>query len=311
MPRTVTVGLDGSPESRAAAEWAAREAKLLGLPVRLVHVWEPAPEPPAQAPLPGAETYRRWTERVPREAAEGLRLRHPGVEVRTEHLPGRPAEILTDEAADAELLVLGSRALGGVGGFLAGPVGLSVVAHAERPVVLVRAGEQATDEHERDPAGIPSAAAAFRPVVLGLDTAHPDEDLIRFAFEAVHDTQDVGQELKRYGGAHAAIALAVNEAAFEAVASGLRRGGKLVMVALPAQGTVRVPIFDTVLGGTSVIGSIVGTRQDLAEVFQLHAEGRTRVIRESRPLSSVNESIDEVLRGQVKARIVFDLAEGG
>ncbi|MFE7210243.1 universal stress protein [Streptomyces sp. NPDC001698] len=184
MPRTVTVGLDGSPESRAAAEWAAREAKLLGLPVRLVHVWEPAPEPRAQAPLPGAETYRHWTERVPREAAEGLRLRHPGVEVRTEHLPGRPAEILTDEAADAELLVLGSRVLGGVGGFLAGSVGLSVVAHAERPVVLVRAGEQAADEHERDPAGIPSAAAAFRPVVLGLDTAHPDEDLIRFAFEA-------------------------------------------------------------------------------------------------------------------------------
>ncbi|GED89084.1 alcohol dehydrogenase AdhP [Streptomyces sp. 6-11-2] len=124
-------------------------------------------------------------------------------------------------------------------------------------------------------------------------------------------TQDVGRELKRHGGAHAAIALAVNEAAFEAVASGLRRGGKLVMVALPAQGTVRVPIFDTVLGGTSVIGSIVGTRQDLAEVFQLHAEGRTRVIRESRPLSAVNESIDEVLRGQVKARIVFDLGEGG
>ncbi|MEU3347241.1 alcohol dehydrogenase AdhP [Streptomyces sp. NPDC006700] len=123
--------------------------------------------------------------------------------------------------------------------------------------------------------------------------------------------QDVGRELKRYGGAHAAIALAVSEAAFEAVASGLRRGGKLVMVALPAQGTVRVPIFDTVLGGTSVIGSIVGTRQDLAEVFQLHAEGRTRVIRESRPLAAVNESIDEVLRGQVKARIVFDLGEGG
>ncbi|GED89083.1 universal stress protein [Streptomyces sp. 6-11-2] len=184
MPRTVTVGLDGSPESRAAAEWAAREAKLLGLPVRLVHVWEPVPGPLAQAPLLGAETYRHWTERVPREAAEGLRLRHPGVEVRTGHLPGRPAEILTDEAADAELLVLGSRALGGVGGFLAGSVGLSVVAHAERPVVLVRAREQAADEHEMDPAGIPSAAAAFRPVVLGLDTAHPDEDLIRFAFEA-------------------------------------------------------------------------------------------------------------------------------
>ncbi|GGY14722.1 zinc-dependent alcohol dehydrogenase [Streptomyces anandii] len=123
-------------------------------------------------------------------------------------------------------------------------------------------------------------------------------------------TQDVGEELKRHGGAHAAIALAVNEDAFEAVNSGLRRGGKLVMVALPAHGTIRVPIFDTVLNGTSVIGSIVGTRQDLAEVFQLHADGRTRVIHETRPLEAVNEAIDEVLRGEVKARIVFDLGEG-
>ena len=121
---------------------------------------------------------------------------------------------------------------------------------------------------------------------------------------------DVGEVLKRHGGAHAAIALAVNEAAFAAVNSGLRRGGKLVMVALPAHGTIQVPIFDTVLNGTSVIGSIVGTRQDLAEVFQLHASGRTQVICETRPLASVNDSIDEVLRGQVKARIVFDLGTG-
>ncbi|MCI4145752.1 MULTISPECIES: alcohol dehydrogenase AdhP [unclassified Streptomyces] len=119
-------------------------------------------------------------------------------------------------------------------------------------------------------------------------------------------TQDVGAELKRHGGAHAALALAVNPAAFAAVNSGLRRGGKLVMVALPAHGTLQVPIFDTVLNGTSVIGSIVGTRQDLAEVFQLHAEGRTTVIRETRPLTAVNDCIDEVLSGQVKARIVFD-----
>lgn len=88
---------------------------------------------------------------------------------------------------------------------------------------------------------------------------------------------------------------------------GLRRGGKLVMVALPAHGTIAVPIFDTVLNGTSVIGSIVGTRQDLAEVYALHAAGRTRVIYQSRPLDSVNESIEEVLRGQVAARIVFEM----
>ncbi|MFF1407478.1 zinc-dependent alcohol dehydrogenase [Streptomyces sp. NPDC058294] len=121
---------------------------------------------------------------------------------------------------------------------------------------------------------------------------------------------DVGQVLRQHGGAHAAIALAVDEAAFTAADSGLRRGGKLVVVGLPAHGTIQLPIFDTVLNGTSVIGSIVGTRQDLAEVFQLHAAGRTQVICETRPLAAVNESIDEVLRGEVRARIVFDLGTG-
>ncbi|MCT7352001.1 alcohol dehydrogenase AdhP [Streptomyces sp. 15-116A] len=119
--------------------------------------------------------------------------------------------------------------------------------------------------------------------------------------------EDPAEVLRRHGGAHAAIALAVNEQAFASVYGGLRRGGKLVMVALPAGGTIRVPIFDTVLNGTSVIGSIVGTRQDLDEVFQLHAAGRTKVIYETRPLETVNESIEEVLNGQIKARIVFEM----
>ncbi|MFE2103578.1 MULTISPECIES: universal stress protein [unclassified Streptomyces] len=184
MSRTIMVGLDGSPESRAAAEWAAREAQMRGLPVKLVHAWEPIPEHLAEATHRGAETLQHWTERIPREAAEGLRLRHPGVEVTTEQLTGIPAEALARAAQDAEQLVLGSRRLGGIGGFLAGSVGLAVVAHTERPVVLVHAGEQAGDEHEMDPAGIPSAATGFRPVVLGLDVAGPDEALIGFAFEA-------------------------------------------------------------------------------------------------------------------------------
>ncbi|MFF7896020.1 universal stress protein [Streptomyces sp. NPDC007907] len=183
MSRNVTVGLDGSPESRAAAEWAAREAKLRGLPLRLVHVWEPVPEPMAQAPLLGAETQAHWSERIPREAAEALRLRHPGVQVEAEQIPGRPMDALAKTSKDAELLVLGSRGLSGVGGFLVGSVGMSVIAHTDTPVVLVRAGGQAADEHEKDPAGLPSAATPYRPVVLGLDTGHPDDTVIAFAFE--------------------------------------------------------------------------------------------------------------------------------
>ena len=183
MSRTVTVGLDGSLESRAAAEWAAGEAKRRGLPLKLVHVWQPVPEPIAQAPLVGAETQAHWSERIAREAAEGLRLRHRGVDVTTEHIPGRPTDALAEAAKGAELLVLGSRGLSGIGGFLVGSVGAAVIARTETPVVLVRSGEQAADEHETDAADLPSAATAYRPVVLGLDTDHPDDTVIAFAFE--------------------------------------------------------------------------------------------------------------------------------
>ncbi|WP_139058277.1 universal stress protein, partial [Streptomyces prasinopilosus] len=168
MPRTIITGLDGSAESRAAAEWAAREAKLRGLPLRLVEVREPLPETAARTPFPGAETSPADGPGTTEEAAAGLRLRHPGIEVTAEQVPGRPHEVLAKLAEDAELLVLGSRGLGGLAGFLVGSVGLAVVARTERPVVLVRAGEQAADEHEPDPTGIPSAATRYRPVLLGV-----------------------------------------------------------------------------------------------------------------------------------------------
>ncbi|WP_101258152.1 zinc-dependent alcohol dehydrogenase [Streptomyces barkulensis] len=119
--------------------------------------------------------------------------------------------------------------------------------------------------------------------------------------------EDPAEVLRKHGGAHAAIALAVDDRATEALQRGLRRGGKLVLVSLPAGGALRVPVFDTVLNGTSVIGSIVGTRQDLAEVFALHAAGRTKVIYETRPLEAVNDCIEEILGGHVRARVVFEM----
>ena len=121
-------------------------------------------------------------------------------------------------------------------------------------------------------------------------------------------TQDVAAEVQKLGGAHAAIAVAVDNASFEAAYGALRRGGTLVLVALPAEGRLELPVFDTVLNGTRVIGSIVGTREDLAEVFQLHSLGRTTVIRESRRLAEVNTCFDEILSGKVTARLVFDMS---
>jgi propanol-preferring alcohol dehydrogenase len=120
-------------------------------------------------------------------------------------------------------------------------------------------------------------------------------------------TEDPVAAIQALGGAHAAISVAVAPKAFEQAFSSLRRGGTLVFVALPADNFVSLPIFETVLKGITILGSIVGTRKDLAEVYAIHAQGRTQVIRETRKLDEVNECFEEVEKGQVKARIVFDL----
>ncbi len=119
--------------------------------------------------------------------------------------------------------------------------------------------------------------------------------------------QDPVEAIQALGGADQAIALAVSPKAFEQAYGSLRRGGKLVFVALPADNEVKLPIFETVLNGITIVGSIVGTRTDLREVFELHAAGRTHVTREVRPLDQVNESIADVEAGRVTARIVFEL----
>jgi alcohol dehydrogenase, propanol-preferring len=108
------------------------------------------------------------------------------------------------------------------------------------------------------------------------------------------------------GGADVAIALSASSESIDQAFRSLRRGGRLVCVGLPADGSITLPIFDTVLNGKSVIGSIVGTRNDLADVLALHAAGRTKVIAVDRKLDEVNQSIEDVLSGHIPARIVFE-----
>jgi propanol-preferring alcohol dehydrogenase len=119
--------------------------------------------------------------------------------------------------------------------------------------------------------------------------------------------EDPVEAIQRLGGADQAIALAVSPRAFEQAYGSLRRGGTLVFVALPADNEVKLPIFETVLNGITIVGSIVGTRADLRDVFELHGAGRTTVIRETRSLDDINESIADVEAGRVAARIVFEL----
>ncbi|MEZ0164368.1 alcohol dehydrogenase AdhP [Kineococcus sp. LSe6-4] len=122
---------------------------------------------------------------------------------------------------------------------------------------------------------------------------------------------DPVEAVRELGGADVAVVLAASPRVFEQAFSSLNRGGRLICVALPAEERMTLSIFETVLKGISVIGSIVGTRRDLAEVFALHAEGRTRVIAEPRALEQVNEAMAEVLSGKVPARLVFEFPAAG
>ncbi|WP_031003459.1 universal stress protein [Streptomyces sp. NRRL F-5727] len=167
MTAQVTVGLDGSEESLTAARWAAEEATLREVPLRLVNVeeWPNTPE----VPVAYARALAERAEGLLRDEAARARKEHPDLEVITERTRGRAADELTASANEAELLVLGSRGLGGVLGFVVGSVSLAVVGTAARPVVLVRA-ERA------------GPAADAGDIVVGVDLRHPCEPLLAFAF---------------------------------------------------------------------------------------------------------------------------------
>ncbi|KUM84255.1 MULTISPECIES: universal stress protein [Streptomyces] len=182
MLRPVVVGVDGSPESLAAADWAAAEALRRGLPLRLVHAWEGLSSDASS--LPELEAPRHRAGRLLRAAMDRLDERHPQVRLSAEQIARPAPDALVTAGAEGELLVLGSRAFSGLGGFMAGSVALTTVAHATRPVVLVRAGRSAEDDHLPGEDRRPSARTPYRDVVVGVDLAHPCDEVLAFAFES-------------------------------------------------------------------------------------------------------------------------------
>ncbi|MFJ3306704.1 universal stress protein [Streptomyces sp. NPDC086549] len=178
----VVVGVDGSAESLAAAQWAAREAVRRERPLRLLHAWNWHPSRQESGIDNAAQ--RHLARRVLREAEDRVRAEYPGVQVSAEQVEGPAIGALVKAADEADLLVLGSRGLSGFTGFLVGSVALGVVAGASRPVVLVRAGEEAADEHLPADDGAASIRTGYRDVVLGVDVGEPCDEVIEFAFEA-------------------------------------------------------------------------------------------------------------------------------
>ncbi|WP_055601496.1 universal stress protein [Streptomyces aureus] len=136
MSREIVAGVDGSPESLAAADWAAREALHRDLPLRLAHAWrwEPIDLPLTQ----DRASQERVADAVLREAEDTIARRHPKLALTAEVLGDTPVAALLGTEERAEMLVIGSRGHGAVAGFLLGSYGQQIIAGATRPVVAVR-----------------------------------------------------------------------------------------------------------------------------------------------------------------------------
>jgi len=160
MGRMIITGVDRSARSRAAADWAAREALLRGLPLHVVHVtasdeWPHRPEAVADRVL--AELVRR----------------HPGLAGHGSTLTGAPTDVLRTLAEDAELLVVGRRGEGGHARVAVGSTAAALAVSCPGPLVLVP-GAYADEQ-------LPGRADG---VTVGIDARDPMGPAVDLAFEA-------------------------------------------------------------------------------------------------------------------------------
>ncbi|MFE7329660.1 universal stress protein [Streptomyces sp. NPDC057565] len=172
MAPVITVGLDGSPESLAAARWAADEAERRRLTLRLLHAWPLLVPEPTLVPAEVDQNY--WAKRLVHNARAELQARHPGLSIVGNLVADDAQDALLRAASESEMIVLGSRGLVPVESYFLGDISMPVVARADRPVVLVRAETQ-----EEWPPPMPGTAGD---VVVALKLHGPCEDLLEFSF---------------------------------------------------------------------------------------------------------------------------------
>lgn len=141
--KKVVVGYDGSVQAAQAVRWAAVQAALRKQPLHLVHcsVWPELTDD--LGPVPGVEGsgLDRSAEVTVEEGVAHAAQSAPGVEIRTSLLSGWPREQLRKISAGEEMLVVGSRGIGGFLGLLVGSVSLEMAATAACPVAVIRAEE--------------------------------------------------------------------------------------------------------------------------------------------------------------------------
>ncbi|MHB8642228.1 MAG: universal stress protein [Gaiellaceae bacterium] len=136
----IVVGVDGSEGSQRALEFAVREAKQRGAGLRVVMTWE---EPTMVfaggfvPPVPSDAEYEKGAQQVLDRALEAANGQLDGIHVEKLVRKGHAADVLVDESENADLLVVGSRGLGGFKGMLLGSVSRQCTQHAHCPVTVV------------------------------------------------------------------------------------------------------------------------------------------------------------------------------
>jgi len=160
----IIVGIDGSPESDAAVNWAAHDAAIRGLPLTVVHVESPAAATWSQAPVLEESPEEQQAEGRSLLAHASAIARDAIADTARVHIAGEllssptPVPTLVDQSKDAELIVVGSRGRGALSRSLLGSVSSGLIRHAHCPVALIR------DEDPQLP----------DPVLVGIDGSTSD-----------------------------------------------------------------------------------------------------------------------------------------
>ncbi|MDG6105929.1 universal stress protein [Dactylosporangium aurantiacum] len=171
----VVVGVDGSSESIAAVEWAALDAARRQRGLHLIHAYAwPVVHPPLGAQPTAAlrKAVRKAADRILRAAVARAAAVAAGVPVTTATALEPAATALVKASQRADVVVVGSRGLGGFSGLLLGSVGVQLAAHAACPVVVIRSA-----------AGDDDAGPEAGHVIVGVDGSHNADRAMRFALE--------------------------------------------------------------------------------------------------------------------------------
>lgn len=158
--------------------------------------------------------------------------------------------------------------------------------------------------------GVQYAKKVFGAHVIAVDI---NDDKLALAKEVgadliINPTKDDAAKViqEKVGGAHATVVTAVSKAAFNSAVDCVRAGGRVVAVGLPPE-SMDLSIPRIVLDGIEVVGSLVGTRQDLAEAFQFGAEGLVVPVVQKRTLAETAQIFKEMHEGKIQGRMVIDM----